>query len=69
MAHSGVIMTVIKKPKTIRLSVILDQDLYDTARVLCGLTNSDIRDMIADVGLSGLSNYCNAQENWIDDQE
>lgn len=54
----------VEKPIVIRTTI--DGELYRDAKTLCGLTHAEITQMIADIGISGLSNYVHDQHNWID---
>lgn len=53
--------------KVIVVRVEVDVEDYTDAKSLCGMTHREIVDMIAEQGLTGLSNYVAATENWVDD--
>ena len=53
--------------KIIIVRTNIDKKLYEEAKELCGFTHQDIVEMIADIGISGLSNYVHDPHNWVDE--
>ena len=57
----------LRTEKALCIRTSISKDLYQEAKELCGLTHEEIKQMIVDIGVSGLSNFVHDQHNWIED--